>query len=90
MNFPVIIAATTDRVEGTACPGCTVEIFKSDADPSGYGEGMTLLGSLLADGSGNFAISIGGLEPGDLVTATATDSDGNTSEFSENMVVSAP
>jgi CSLREA domain-containing protein len=84
LNFPVIISATVASVSGTACAGCTVEVFIADADPSGYGQGKTFAGSVTADGTGNFDVAVHGVGVGEWVTATATDGDGNTSEFSAN------
>lgn len=101
MDFPVFTAAvlsgTTLTVAGYVgnAPGqslfgaARVEIFKSDSDPSGYGEGQTYLGVLTADGSGNFSgpLTVSGLVLGDRITATATDGSGNTSEFGANVPV---
>ena len=66
-----------------------VEIFKSDIDPSGYGEGQTYLGYLTTDANGNFSgtIPVSGLAVGDRITGTATDLSGNTSEFGANEAV---
>ncbi len=48
---------------------------------------------MTTDGSGHAAINAilpgVALEPGDTVTATATDAQGNTSEFSQRFVLSA-
>ena len=74
---PVIITVTETSVSGTACPGCTVEVF-SDAED----EGRVYEGSTIADASGAFTFSKGSPLTGPNITATATDSDGNTSEFS--------
>lgn len=101
MDFPVFTVAalsgTTLTVKGyvgsasgqAAFSGATVQIFKSDLDPSGYGEGRTLLGTLTADASGGFsgAFPISGLAAGDKITATATDGSSNTSEFGANVSV---
>jgi CSLREA domain-containing protein len=90
-NFPVISSATTSTVQGTACLGCTVEIFETDEDPSSdYGEGISPVGEGLTDASGNFSISIDPIATVDIcdyVTATATDASGNTSEFALNFLV---
>jgi choice-of-anchor C domain-containing protein len=68
--------------------GARVEFFVSDADGSGFGEGRRYLGSLTADAngrfSGTFPITVGDAVVGDVITATATDSAGNTSEFGPN------
>jgi hypothetical protein len=62
----------------------TVEIFEADSFDSG--EGKTYLGSLTADGDGNFSGDIDvtgkGLSVGDPLVATTTYIDNNTSEFS--------
>jgi hypothetical protein len=61
-------------------------------DSSGFGEGEQFLGSrsVLTDVEGNAAFSATFLEfvpVGASITATATDADGNTSEFSAGLVV---
>ena len=38
---------------------------------------------------GSFSIPVSGLCAGDMVTATATDQDGNTSEFAANFMIQA-
>jgi uncharacterized repeat protein (TIGR01451 family) len=69
-----------------------VEVFKSDNDPTGYGEGQTYLGFLTSDANGNFSgsITVSGLAVGDRITGTATDGSNNTSEFGANVTVAAP
>jgi hypothetical protein len=69
--------ATSSSITGTACAGCTVEIF-SDAED----EGRIFEGTAVADASGNFTFTRAGLLTGPNITATATDHKGNTSEFS--------
>ncbi len=71
-------------VRGTACPNCTVDVYSDDED-----EGRVYEGSTTADGDGNWS-ALPGWPDGPNVTATATDSDGNTSEFSEPMAVPEP
>ena len=94
-HFPVLSAATSTSVTGTTCASCKVELFVADGtttDPSlesSYGEGKTFLASGNADGSGNFSLAIAASSTSRLVTSTATDSTGNTSEFSRNIVVPA-
>jgi len=70
-------------VMGTACPNCTVDIYSDDED-----EGRVYEGSTTANGAGNWSFS-GSLD-GPNVTATATDSSGNTSEFSPPVAVPEP
>jgi CSLREA domain-containing protein len=79
---PVLEGATATSVEGTACPGCRVEVFLADADPTGFGEGKTYLTSGTAAADGYFALTLSGMQYCDAVTVTATDAAGNTSEFS--------
>jgi predicted outer membrane repeat protein len=102
MDFPVFTSAvlrgTTLTVAGyvgnapgqSLFAGSRVEIFKSDNDLSGYGEGQTYLGFLTTDpANGNFSgsLSVSGLlAAGDKITGTATDGANNTSEFGANVV----
>jgi parallel beta-helix repeat protein len=74
---------------GKACANCLVEIFVSDNDPSGYGEGQQFLFDLTAGSSGDFVVPLCGLGlvAGAHITATATDPLGNTSEFSANYTL---
>ena len=66
-----------------------IEFFASEVcDPSGVGEGQTFIGyadiMTGAAGSVSFTHDLPGIFPsGTIVTATATDEDGNTSGFSE-------
>jgi hypothetical protein len=76
MQAPVLTAASP--VAGTASPGAEVEIFTGPDD-----EGMDYLATVTADGSGNFTWS--GAPTGKYVTATATDAEGNTSGFSNEL-----
>jgi titin len=79
---PEIITNTAEvgsiTIHGTACPGCTVEIFANDDTD---GEGKFYLGSAVANGSGNFTLTMS--SPAyPYLTATATDAALGTSEFS--------
>jgi hypothetical protein len=73
---PSIPSHTCASASGTAPLNATVELFTGPDD-----EGKTFLTSVSADGSGNWSAS-GFLADDAYLTATATDSDGNTSEFS--------
>jgi len=100
-NFPVFssdpvpVAGGNTFVSGTAPPNATVEFYYVGAtpDPSGHGEGLTLVGITTADGSGNFAATLTGLAAGDRLAAIAISpagdpsGEGNTSEFSQNTTV---
>jgi hypothetical protein len=102
-NFPVIVNATYSAAYGTqigyslsskANTKYTVEVFVSDTcNASGYGEGKELLSSF------NFSTGADGLRFIGLgsaisylnkyITATATDPNGSTSEFSKCVQVTA-
>ena len=94
-NFPVVTSAIggSTRIEGTlnSTPNTQfrLELFSNSAcDPSGFGEGETFLGftDVTTDGSGNasFTVTLStSVAAGQSITATATDPDGNTSEFSQ-------
>jgi hypothetical protein len=94
-NFPVLSVAlaggstwVTGTLNGLANTTFTLDFYASAAaDPSGFGEGARYLGSAVVttDGSGNahFEVVLAApTAPGEVVTATATDPAGNTSEFS--------
>jgi CSLREA domain-containing protein len=82
---PTVAAATSTRVTGTACPTCTVDVFSDATD-----EGAIYEGTVVADGAGNWALSKPAGFAGPNVTATATDANGNTSEFSPPVAIGAP
>lgn len=96
LNYPVLTSATQFEVKGTACgeavvpKPCTIEVFLAQPNPSDlgggqFGQGKTLVGT--GSSNGSFTINVSGLNVGDFVTATATDAQGNTSEFSKNIQV---
>lgn len=106
-NYPVLTSAelTTSGfvVEGTlnSLPDTEfdLEFFASAAcDPSGYGEGTALVGrdsvgtSSGGDASFSFTFPAFDAPAGSVITATATDPAGNTSEFSacETLVDTRP
>ncbi len=96
-NTPVITSASSEgsstTIQGTldSAPNATftIEFFSNAAcDPSGFGEGETFIGSttVTTDGScdASFAVTLPiAVPPGNFITATATDPNGNTSEFAQ-------
>ncbi|MEN3332392.1 MAG: hypothetical protein V7641_1757 [Blastocatellia bacterium] len=100
-NFPVFTALSSadgsTTIRGTlnskANSPFTLDFYANSAcDPSGLGEGEAFISSstVATDASGNATFSLtlpGALNPGQVVTATATDAAGNTSEFSQCKVV---
>ena len=89
LPFPVIATASATTVTGRACANCTVEIFAADGGANAFGEGQTFVGSAVASAAGTFTATVSGLAPGGYATATATDANGNSSEFSLNRAVTA-
>jgi hypothetical protein len=87
-NFPDLTSAilsTPTNPGGTTVAGnftgsaSTIEFFANPTDD----EGQFFIGSLSVAGSGNFTAPLAAAVPtGTLITATATDANGNTSEFS--------
>ncbi|MFH2143750.1 MAG: T9SS type A sorting domain-containing protein [Bacteroidota bacterium] len=95
MNFPVINSSVYDPnltyavVSGTldtqSPENCVVEVFISDPNAMFNGDGIIYLGNTTPDISGNWTFATTNLTDGEEVTSTATDSSGNTSEFSANF-----
>ena len=102
LNFPVLsladATATSVHITGSINTELNktlrIEFFASPTpDASNYGEGQRYLGFVmvqtLANNTVNFSktLAISGVLPGQVVTATATDQAGNTSEFSLALLV---
>ncbi len=92
-NFPDLRSANpvTGEISGTmeSAPSTEyrLDFYRNVAcDPSDYGEGQEYLGYSMvttdATGTQTFTVAVGGFVLGNFITATATDPDGNTSEFS--------
>ena len=71
--------------------GFTIQFFaNASLDPSGFGEGQRFLGETVVvtdeNGQARYSADVAGaVNPGEFVTATATDTSGNTSEFSAGI-----
>lgn len=102
-NFPVIsgvaLGGGNVTLSGTLNSGTNalyrLEFFSNPScDDSGNGEGRNFLGftNVTSDASGNatFALTLANPSGGAVFTATATDTNGNTSEFSACASVSGP
>jgi titin len=98
-NFPVLsrVVGTPANlvVEGTIdTPNpqtVTIEIYaNASPDPgtdySGYGEGQTLIATVKPNSSGRFAVVLPPVPKGTVISATATDAQGNTSEFALDKI----
>lgn len=101
-NYPVLsglslsgnnlnISGILDSVSGGTF---TIEFFSNpERDPTGFGEGRTFLGSTTVTDSDSDCISSFSTSvprpagPVSFITATATDADGNTSEFSASITL---
>ena len=84
LNHPLITRATQSRIEGTACPGCEVQVYAAVHLPGGIGDFGSLplpVGNINANAGGTFAVDSPPVSPGEWVIALAIDADGNTSEF---------
>lgn len=78
LNFPVITAATIANgefsVAGFARPGSAIELYVAQPDPTGFGEGLTYLGTFtegtgdLDAGTGSYSGTINGLNQGSDTT----------------------
>ncbi|TMC00262.1 MAG: hypothetical protein E6J42_01355 [Chloroflexi bacterium] len=100
-NFPVLSTVqstnsgttVTGNLNSTPGSSFTIQFFSGNAcDPSGNGEGKTLLGSLNVQTSGTGSAGFNQTFPpivaaGYWVSGTATDASGNTSEFSSCLQV---
>jgi Bacterial Ig domain len=102
-NFPVVTSAVatakqttiTGTLNSAANTQYLIQFFANvTADPSGYGQGQTLLGSITVttDSNGNasftatFNVSV---SVGEFISATATDPNSNTSEFAQDVSVTS-
>jgi len=102
-NYPVLTSATSSgggtTIQGSlnSAPNTTfrIEFFDNhQCHPSGNGSGETFIGStdVITDGNCNAPISVTfqvNVEAGHVITATATDPAGDTSEFSACVPVSS-
>jgi parallel beta-helix repeat protein len=100
MNYPVIqnvfldwftgkttVTGTMDYTINGGPVGVYLQFFKSDgANMFGHGDAIEYVGdTIIVNGSGNWSYTTAGFAAGDVVTATATDMNGNTSEFAQNV-----
>ena len=90
LNFPTLGNVTEAGVVSGSMPSqagtYTIDVYENAAcDPSGNGEGAIWLGSFDATVSsgGGFSGNVAAVANSMWVSATATDSTGNTSEFSD-------
>jgi Bacterial Ig-like domain (group 3)/Right handed beta helix region len=100
LNYPVLTSASasstnttiTGSLTATADQTFTIQFFSNTAaEPSSYGQGQTYIGTttVSTDSSGhaNFTFVAQSNVGGQLLSATATDAAGDTSEFAKNILV---
>ncbi len=101
-NFPILTSARISgglitiqgTISSTANTTFRLEFFASAlGDLSGFGQGQTFLGfaRVTTDGSGHsrFTVTFAARAAEAVITATATDPAGNTSEFSQAVLATA-
>ena len=87
---PIIEVASTGGIMGVSMPGDTIEVYTFfRKESSSLCQGLTYLGSTITDSFGQWKIipSHDQITEFEEVTATGTDTSGNTSGFSNCMVV---
>jgi CSLREA domain-containing protein len=76
IDCPFFTSAGTGSVSGSACDGCSVQVFAANTTKAdqGYGEGALLLGSTSANTSGQWTLNFGNhpIANGTSLTATAS------------------
>lgn len=81
---PTIMSATATVISGKGCPFCAVEIF---ADTGNQGKDFLSSTQVAADSTFSVVLSPGISSTSRFVTATTTDTEGNTSPFAPAMSV---
>ncbi|NER81832.1 MAG: OmpA family protein [Leptolyngbya sp. SIO1D8] len=84
-EFPIINGQVT--VDGIADPGSTVDLYLTQGAVTDYGPLNQALATVLVDEQGQFNYTTANLQPGDAITAIATDPQYGTSEPAQNGVV---
>jgi parallel beta-helix repeat protein len=97
LNYPVITGGSGNNVNGTACANCTVYFYQgigSTVAAGGGGKYLDIYPSIVANGSGNWNVTLpGGLTRHDITTVACEPPcffTGNTSEMSPFMRVFLP
>ncbi|HEY3834026.1 MAG TPA: PKD domain-containing protein [Acidimicrobiia bacterium] len=87
MVAPALSNPTPTSIDATTCASCVVEVFVASQPAGAIGSGQTYLASGTADSNGNVTVTLPSSADGNPVTATATNTNGSTSEFSKNVLV---
>jgi len=82
-NLPApVVSLSAAGGSGATCPGCLIELFLDDGN-----QGRFYLNRVIADSTGVFGFLSSCPLPYPNLTATVTDLQGNTSQFSDPQVV---
>jgi uncharacterized delta-60 repeat protein len=98
INFPVVTSATNGAAtlvsgtfESAGTGPFTLEFFASTTpDGSSHGEGSRFIGATTVASAGGFNATLSATSTGEWITATVTDAQGNTSEFSLAFLTNNP
>lgn len=100
MNYPVIQNVTYNDITGVSTvtgnldtqnpQSATIELFLSGDYSNGYGQGQIYLTSVTPQTGGNFTVTFNQPLTLSKLCATATDAEGNTSEFSAGYNLPPP
>jgi CSLREA domain-containing protein len=86
LNYPEPLTTTPTAISGTACAGCSVEVYTTGT-PTGYGPARSYVGTASADPTtGDFTLPIT-LPGGTALSAVAIAPNGDTSEMAPNVTV---
>jgi outer membrane protein OmpA-like peptidoglycan-associated protein len=79
------------KLSGKADPGSTIEIYRvSENTPIPYGPLSEPLQTVTTDEQGQFSVTLNNLQPGDKVSAIATNPQYGTSEPALNALIQSP
>jgi outer membrane protein OmpA-like peptidoglycan-associated protein len=78
------------NLDGIADPGSEVEIYQVYSDGNNYGPLSKPLTKVIANARGQFQATFGNLQPGNSLSAIASDPRYGTSEPAENAMVTLP
>jgi len=97
MNYPDITSAVFNpqnnytwikgHLDSQNPQNCNIELFTAQPNLFNYGEGKNYIGNAVPDSAGNWSYFGPGFQAGDIITSTATNACGSTSEFSANFNV---
>ncbi len=78
------------NIDGVADPGSQIELYKVSADADGRDSLSRPLTTVIANAQGKFGATLANLQPGEMISAIATDPQYGTSEPARNALVIAP